>query len=335
MAAGGGSRASNPGCSGSHEPRPGAVGGWSLSPLDGLQGALSAWVLPAASHAAAALSPPLRMVRARGAAAHRHKQLPAMSSGTQGARRRSRIAKNYGPSRVQFAHVVIDDHSRLAYVEIHAHDRGEIASQVLTRAVAWMREQGCGPVQAVMSDNAFAYTRAGASVMRSSSSTPATSASRHAPTLEREGRAIIRTLDEEGRTARSGPHRPNATVRWHLPSLLQPAKTHTSLGDGPPISRFTKTEGRTASREWTLWSALYDAHQCLTASDEWDLSGSRARCGGAHFRLHLRAPWVCRCDGRASSECAARRALSRRLGARSAVLAGPRPGAGPTGVCAL
>jgi hypothetical protein len=46
--------------------------------------------------------------------------------------------------------VVIDDHSRLAYVEIHRHDRGEIAAAVLRRAATWMAEQGCGPVQAVI-----------------------------------------------------------------------------------------------------------------------------------------------------------------------------------------
>jgi transposase-like protein len=64
-----------------------------------------------------------------------------------------------GSRRIEFAHVVIDDHTRLAYVEVHRHDRGEIAAQVLRRAAAWMREQGTGPVEAVMTDNAFAYTK--------------------------------------------------------------------------------------------------------------------------------------------------------------------------------
>lgn len=53
---------------------------------------------------------------------------------------------------------MIDDHTRLAYVEVHPQDRGEIAAAVLTRAAGWMHEQGCGPVQAVMTDNAFVYT---------------------------------------------------------------------------------------------------------------------------------------------------------------------------------
>jgi transposase InsO family protein len=52
---------------------------------------------------------------------------------------------------------VIDDHSRLAYCEIHAAENARTASATLRRAAAWMREQGCGPVEAVMSDNAKCY----------------------------------------------------------------------------------------------------------------------------------------------------------------------------------
>jgi transposase InsO family protein len=54
---------------------------------------------------------------------------------------------------------VIDDHTRLVYCEIHSGETAHAVSQTLTRAAAWMREQGCGPVQAVMSDNALCYAR--------------------------------------------------------------------------------------------------------------------------------------------------------------------------------
>jgi transposase len=53
---------------------------------------------------------------------------------------------------------VIDDHSRLAYCELHRAENAEAVSITLQRAAAWMREQGCGPLEAVMSDNAKAYT---------------------------------------------------------------------------------------------------------------------------------------------------------------------------------
>jgi transposase len=52
---------------------------------------------------------------------------------------------------------VIDDHTRLAYCEIHTAENAITVSATLRRAAAWMREQGCGPVQAVMSDNARCY----------------------------------------------------------------------------------------------------------------------------------------------------------------------------------
>jgi transposase-like protein len=47
---------------------------------------------------------------------------------------------------------VIDDHTRLAYCELHSAENAHAVSGTLARAAAWMREQGCGPVQAVMSD---------------------------------------------------------------------------------------------------------------------------------------------------------------------------------------
>jgi transposase InsO family protein len=52
---------------------------------------------------------------------------------------------------------VIDDHTRLAYCELHSQENAQAVSATLRRAAAWMREQGCGPVQAVMSDNAKCY----------------------------------------------------------------------------------------------------------------------------------------------------------------------------------
>jgi transposase InsO family protein len=52
---------------------------------------------------------------------------------------------------------VIDDHTRLAYCELHAAENAHNVSATLRRASVWFGEQGCGPVQAVMSDNAKCY----------------------------------------------------------------------------------------------------------------------------------------------------------------------------------
>ena len=52
---------------------------------------------------------------------------------------------------------MIDDHTRLVYTEIHSAETAKAVSATLRRAAAWFLEQGCGPVQAVMSDNAKCY----------------------------------------------------------------------------------------------------------------------------------------------------------------------------------
>jgi hypothetical protein len=51
-----------------------------------------------------------------------------------------------------------DDHSRLVYAELHSSENAANVSITLKRGAAWMREQGCGPLEAVMSDNAKCYT---------------------------------------------------------------------------------------------------------------------------------------------------------------------------------
>ena len=53
---------------------------------------------------------------------------------------------------------VVDDHTRLAYCELHSAENATTVTSTLRRAAQWFAAQGCGPVQAVMSDNAKAYT---------------------------------------------------------------------------------------------------------------------------------------------------------------------------------
>lgn len=60
-----------------------------------------------------------------------------------------------------YVHTVIDDHSRLAYVEIHDDETGVTAAGVLERAIAFYARLGV-TVERVISDNAFAYRRSAA-----------------------------------------------------------------------------------------------------------------------------------------------------------------------------
>ena len=57
---------------------------------------------------------------------------------------RTELARNRGAGYV-YAHCVVDDHSRLAYVELHSADNARAVTATLERAIAWLGEQGCQP----------------------------------------------------------------------------------------------------------------------------------------------------------------------------------------------
>lgn len=56
----------------------------------------------------------------------------------------------------EFVHVAIDDHSRLAYAEVLADEKGATATAFLERAVAWFRRYGIR-VERVLTDNGACY----------------------------------------------------------------------------------------------------------------------------------------------------------------------------------
>ena len=68
-----------------------------------------------------------------------------------GDRRRRHARGGY-----EFAHVCIDDHSRLAYVEVLPDERAETAAAFLRHAVRWFRQQGIR-TERVLTDNGGCY----------------------------------------------------------------------------------------------------------------------------------------------------------------------------------
>jgi transposase InsO family protein len=73
------------------------------------------------------------------------------------AHRTGRRNTDYKPNLgTAFVHTVIDDHSRVAYAEIHDDEKKETAAAVLRNAVAWFAERGVS-VQRVLSDNGSCY----------------------------------------------------------------------------------------------------------------------------------------------------------------------------------
>jgi transposase InsO family protein len=65
------------------------------------------------------------------------------------------------PIGFDYVHVAIDDHSRLAYVEVLRDERVDACAGFLTRAVAWLAEHGV-TVERVLTDNAMSYRRGNA-----------------------------------------------------------------------------------------------------------------------------------------------------------------------------
>ena len=61
-----------------------------------------------------------------------------------------------------YVHAVIDDYSRLAYIEIHADEKGVTAAGVLIRVAEFCAKNGIPKIERILSDNAFAYRNSAA-----------------------------------------------------------------------------------------------------------------------------------------------------------------------------
>ena len=133
---------------------------------------------------------------------------------------------------------VQDDHTRLVYAELHSAENAANVSITLKRGAAWMRERGCGPLEAVMSDNAKCYTgfvfadtlaELGARHIRTPPYTP-----RWNGKIER----FFGTLEDEWAHAREWPN--SATRDRALSSFIRYYnrwRPHSAANGRPPITR--------------------------------------------------------------------------------------------------
>ena len=69
-----------------------------------------------------------------------------------------RSQDRYHRDGVDIVHAIVDDHSRLAYAEIHTDERAATAVGFLRRALAFYERHGISGKR-LMTDNAWAYTR--------------------------------------------------------------------------------------------------------------------------------------------------------------------------------
>jgi len=142
-----------------------------------------------------------------------------------------------------FVHTVIDDHSRVAYAEIHADEKAITAAAVLRRAVSWFAEHGVS-VQRVLSDNGSAYrshlwrdtcAELGIKPKRTRPYRPQTNGK-----IER----FHRTLGDGWAYAKfydSTMQRDNALPAWL--HFYNHHRAHSALGGKPPVTRLTNLPG--------------------------------------------------------------------------------------------
>ena len=141
-----------------------------------------------------------------------------------------------------YVHVAVDDHTRLAYVEVLADERGATCAGFLGRAGAFFAAYGIG-IQRVLTDNAFAYrhSRAFATALATLGASPRFIRP-HCPWTNGKAERFIRTLTSEW--AYQQPWLSTSERAAALPGWLQHYNTqrpHTALGGRPPISRLSPT----------------------------------------------------------------------------------------------
>jgi transposase InsO family protein len=143
-----------------------------------------------------------------------------------------------------YAHAIVDDHSRLAYVELHDDERAETVTRFVECALAFFAEQGI-VAKRLMTDNGFSYVK-----NRSLRELLARDGIRHLTTQPYRPRTngkverFHQTMAREwayGLSYRSHRHRNAALPHWlHNYNHRRP---HSSIADRPPISRVHNVRG--------------------------------------------------------------------------------------------
>jgi transposase InsO family protein len=155
-----------------------------------------------------------------------------------GAEKRMRVGH-------EFVHSIVDDHSRLAYSELHRDERAATVTGFVERALAFFAGHGVKPKR-LLSDNAFTYTknralrelleRNGIRHLRTDPWRPQTNGKveRYQQTLKREWAL--------GQRYRSSDHRARALPHWL--NHYNEHRRHSAIDNRPPTSRIRNVPGQ-------------------------------------------------------------------------------------------
>jgi transposase InsO family protein len=160
---------------------------------------------------------------------------------SQGGRGWAKQATRVG---YDYAHAIVDDHSRLAYVELHDDEKGPTVTGFLERALKFFQQQGIA-TQRLMTANALAYTN-----NRSLRALLREHAIRHLTTQPYRPRTngkverFHQTMAREwayGLSYHTHLHRNAALPHWL--NHYNNGRPHSSLAGRPPISRVHNVRG--------------------------------------------------------------------------------------------
>jgi len=153
--------------------------------------------------------------------------------------RRSHRARGVG---WEYLHIAVDDHSRLAYTELAAHEDGHACAAFLDRAAAWFARRGIG-VERVMTDNAKAYTgHSFQAVCRKHGARHLTTRP-YRPQTNGKAERFIQTVLREcayARPFRSSRQRRQALRRFTR--FYNHRRPHAGIGNQPPAARISREQ---------------------------------------------------------------------------------------------
>ncbi|WP_328546934.1 IS481 family transposase [Streptomyces platensis] len=150
------------------------------------------------------------------------------------AQKQARIGYDY-------VHAAVDDHSRLAYAEIHADEKADTCAGFLTRAAAFFAACGIDRIERVLTDNAWTYRKSTAFRQAVADLGAEQRFIRpHCPWTNGKVERFNRTLQTEWayhQVFTSNTERAHALAPWL--TFYNTRRRHTALAGQPPISRLS------------------------------------------------------------------------------------------------
>jgi transposase InsO family protein len=146
-------------------------------------------------------------------------------------------------TRFEYVHVMVDDHSRLAYAEVLPTLTSRCAVAFLRRAVGWFAERGVA-IRSVMTDNGSAYVAHTHVQALSELGLKHLRIRPYRPRTNGKAERFIQTLTNEWAYERI--YGSSAERAAALPLFLERynfRRPHGSLGHQPPASRLTNVAG--------------------------------------------------------------------------------------------